>query len=867
MSIAAVCSFRYSRLVCSFHSRPLKLRVQSLTEALLLVIVFAVDGTLYKVHNNHGLRKRTYRGNGVCSVLKLPSPPYLPVFGQWLSRNLCSASTAADAVAKSRGLYKFKGQFTEGLLRIFASSSDIRTVDNSSKARARTYIEKVSGILKKNLSEQDLRSWLDRRAPLKPHQVISILHEQQNPSVAWKFFNCVRHHSHIRHHAGVHQAIARILGFNYRFDQVWVLLEYIRSSRCKFLSTIFNILINSYAKAGMPDHAISTTESMNFFGCFPDVHSYNPIFVCLYNLGDYDGIHSLFKEMQCMPNETTYNILLLSTSQLGDLEEVGKLVDRMMSAGLKVNALACISLFYILCSKGELTKAEKIWSQFAECGGLITDAVFWTAVISRLCKARRQVEAYNIFGHMVNHRLPLTISSCNALMDGFVKEGKVDEAYKLWITLRQTGIKGDAFSYSTLIHGFSSIGKFTEGNILLEKMEEDGCAPNLVIVNSLLQGLCSQGKAEDAFHLMEKMSNQHCLPDVISYSVLASGFCKIGKIDEALKVLNVMKARGCKPNAFTYNALIIFYIKVGNIKSARSILAQMLHEHCSPDEVTFNLLIGGYGKIMNLKKALHMFRRMKKLGVHPGAFTYRALVMTFCRVGSFQQSLGLFDVMLSLGLDIRLRDYNVLLSALCKAQSLTAAFCLMEFLKEEGFILDVITYSILIHGLCKCGRLDEALKLSQEMRLIGCAFNVFTYNALIMGFLQAGKYSDAAKIFELMIVQGCSPDICTYNMIIMYLLKSGRLWQACEVFLRCLEACCPPDRGFYRTFVSGLLDAGRKHSSKQDAISLEKRRSSVIHLMRSHLRDLCKMGRTDVALKLQRHLGLNRITEYNMQCP
>eukprot|EP00250_Pteridium_aquilinum_P024694 c29462_g1_i1 orf=9-443(-) len=143
---------------------------------------------------------------------------------------------------------------------------------------------------------------------------------------------------------------------------------------------------------------------MGFFGCPPDVHSYNPVLISLHSFGDYDAISSLFKEMECPPNEITYNVLLFSTCKAGKFEDVGVLVDRMSQKGFKPNPIACITLFYSLCSKGEVVKAEEIWARFVG-GDVSIDTVFWSALISRLCKAGKQAEAYTVFRHMVDRSL------------------------------------------------------------------------------------------------------------------------------------------------------------------------------------------------------------------------------------------------------------------------------------------------------------------------------------------------------------------------------------------------------------------------------------------------------------------------------
>ena len=81
----------------------------------------------------------------------------------------------------------------------------------------------------------------------------------------------------------------------------------------------------------------------------------------------------------------------------------------------------------------------------------------------------------------------------------------------------------DVFTYNTLIDGLSKEGKLDEARKLFNKMS---VCLNVVTCNAVIDGFCKEGKLDDDINLLHEMTKQNLCADVFTYNMLINSLGK-----------------------------------------------------------------------------------------------------------------------------------------------------------------------------------------------------------------------------------------------------------------------------------------------------------------------------------------------------
>lgn len=122
------------------------------------------------------------------------------------------------------------------------------------------------------------------------------------------------------------------------------------------------------------------------------------------------------------------------------------------------------------------------------------DSHVYTTYIDGLYKNGFVLEAMKVFSAIGNHKCVLTIETCNCLIDGLCKIGRLKIAWDIFHMLMQNpGLTPDVVTYNIMIHGFCKEGQHQKANGLLLDMEETGLEPNVVIFDTIHLCVVSSG--------------------------------------------------------------------------------------------------------------------------------------------------------------------------------------------------------------------------------------------------------------------------------------------------------------------------------------------------------------------------------------
>ncbi|CAK9174850.1 unnamed protein product [Ilex paraguariensis] len=516
--------------------------------------------------------------------------------------------------------------------------------------------------------------------------------------------------------------------------------------------------------AGRFEKAYNVIREMMSKGFLPDISTYTKVIGFLCNASKVDKAFLLFQEMKrngIIPDVYTYTILIDTFCKVGLIQQARSWFDEMARDGCAPNVVTYTCLIHAYLKARKISNANELFeSMLSE--GCIPNVVTFTALIDGHCKAGELEKACQIYARMRgNDKVPdvdmyFRVSSSNikepnvvtygALVDGFCKAHRVEEARNLLDAMSTEGCEPNHIVYDALIDGFCKVGKLDEAQEVYAKMSECGHSPNIYTYGSLIDKLLKDKRLDLALKVLSKMLEISCPPNVIIYTEMIDGLCKVGKTDEAFKLMLMMEEKGCHPNVVTYTAMIDGFGKAGKVDKCLELLRQMGAKGCAPNYVTYRVVINHCCAAGLLDEAQQLLEEMKQTYWPKHMASYRKVIEGFNR--EFLINVGLLDAIV-----------------------------------ENDSIPIVPVYKLLIDSFCKDGRLEVALKLYEEISsyLLFSSADKNIYSSLIESLSISCKIDKAFELYVDVIRNGGVPDLSVFLNLIKGLIKVDKWEEALEL--------------------------------------------------------------------------------------
>ncbi|KAF8404408.1 hypothetical protein HHK36_009293 [Tetracentron sinense] len=108
-------------------------------------------------------------------------------------------------------------------------------------------------------------------------------------------------------------------------------------------------------------------------------------------------------------------------------------------------------------------------------------------------------------------------------MGGLCDSGRLKEAVELFEEMvSKVQVMPDALTYNVLVNGFCREGKVDQARKIMDFMRKNGCCPNIFIYSALMNRFCKEGRVEEAI-LMRKSGMK---VDVVGYTTLINYLCR-----------------------------------------------------------------------------------------------------------------------------------------------------------------------------------------------------------------------------------------------------------------------------------------------------------------------------------------------------
>ncbi|KAG9159748.1 hypothetical protein Leryth_007757 [Lithospermum erythrorhizon] len=306
------------------------------------------------------------------------------------------------------------------------------------------------------------------------------------------------------------------------------------------------------------------------------------------------------------------------------------------------------------------------------------------------------------------------VVSCNAMLDGYVKNRDIGSAVSLFWDMNVR----DVYSWTSVINGYAKSERFFEAIELFAKMMRD---------DDVSKGLVRPNEAT-----------------FVSVLSSCASFDGVGGLFQGKQVHGFMIRNEYELSVYMGTALISFYGKRGCLEYAIRLFETMvIKEVC-----VWNALISILALNGREMQALEMFAKMKARGWNPNEVTFVAVLSACARAKLVDLGLELFQSM-SNGFNVEpmMEHYGCVVDMLGRAGLLKEAY---QFVTSMPFKAD----ATVLGGLLGACRVDGDVELGNEvgkLLLEVQPYHCGSYVQLSSIYAGAEKWDNAATLREQMV--------------------------------------------------------------------------------------------------------------------
>eukprot|EP01018_Ginkgo_biloba_P023480 Gb_10306 [translate_table: standard] len=597
----------------------------------------------------------------------------------------------------------------------------------------------------------------------------------------------------------------------------------------------FTALLQAYSAVGKFTEAMNLLKIMNEH-LWVDEHVFTILVVALSKCGKIDQAFELLERMRKLkinPNEKTCYVLIHGFVRESRIEEALELLNLMRDLGFSPGLSIYRVLVDGLCENKEHAKAHSLYLQMTD-SGLSPDLGILSKLICLLCSEDKLDTVNGLLENGLKFQSGSHVSLYNAVLEGFVEAGKVEEAFWLLqeliysqsslveeivkspavdslkgdrVSIRVlTPVSPDTTSFGIVIDGLCKVGKLDRALGLLIDMARIKCVPSILIYNSLIHELCNSERLDESYKLLDEMKNRGIHPTQYTYNSILGLLCKTEKVSEALDLMGEMRLHGYAPWIKHYTLLVKKLCEHRKIIEGCNFLNKMIQLGFRPDMIAYTAAIDGLCKAGEVDHAYKLFKEMSENLYVPDVVAHNILINGFCKAGRIHDAQEILNEMLEKGHAPTVVTYNLMIDGLCKDDRVDLALLYFSKMVSEARPPNVITYTTLIDGLCNAGRPKDALIFWNEMEQKGCHPNVVSYTALIHGLCKCGKAKLALNYLHEMGNKDVEPDAFVYTVLMNSLVQEEEPMLACKVLEEMIQRKKyqnPTDKN-YHVFIDGL---------------------------------------------------------------
>ncbi|KAK9091446.1 hypothetical protein Sjap_024623 [Stephania japonica] len=458
-------------------------------------------------------------------------------------------------------------------------------------------------------------------------------------------------------------------------------------------------------------------------------------------LEDLYVARKLFDEMH-ERNSTTWNTMILGYAKMGEHLQVVDLFFRMRESGIfpdkftfpsVVKACAALEdfdgvrqvhgLVFKTCLSGNLVVGCSLVDGYARCGS-IDDAV---AIFENIDE--------------------MNVISCNAIVGGYVKVGRWEEAWSFFLKMQELGLPPDHFTFATAARICSSLRSLEGGKQVHAKLIISDFASDVFVCNSLIDMYAKCGDSESSLQVFELMTER----DQVTWNSMISAQVQSGHFLEALMLFQKMHTFGYKSDRYNLASALVACTGLAYVEMGEEVHGSMVRNFLDYEIITGSALVDMYSKCGHVDKARQAFEKL----VERNEVSWNALIAGYVEEGEVQEAFKLYREMeLAKNVEPDPFTFTSLLTLCADQRNKDLGKQIHAHLIRIFGATNIILETELVHMYAKCGCLNDAQSVFDQM----VERNSYSWNSLIEGYEQNNQAERAIELFKCMQLEGTEPD-------------------------------------------------------------------------------------------------------------
>ncbi|KAF7126604.1 hypothetical protein RHSIM_Rhsim11G0102200 [Rhododendron simsii] len=468
------------------------------------------------------------------------------------------------------------------------------------------------------------------------------------------------------------------------------------------------------------------------------------------------------------------------------------------------NQLHPASLIRVLDATHDLSSSLKLFKWVSLQKRFRHTAKTYYKMILKLGMAGNVEEMEGFCNEIVRERCPGTEEAFAALIDSFVRHGRLNEASRVLVAMNLGGYKPTIGLFNVLLGALVGEKRdFQDVLFVYKEMVKAGIVPTTETLNYLIEALFDNDQIGTALDQYRRMYKKGCSPNSRTFEILISGLAVRNLVDESIVVLDEVVGLKFEPSLSFYSRIVPIFCWLNNLELVMRLFKMMKASNISPDSQLYEVLIQCLCNNHRLNDAINLVEEMKAIDLTPSDDILADIVNCFCKLGKADEATKFLENKHAVGS----HPHNVLLGGYCSAGNLFAAEVLLFDMLQRN-IADTVSWNVLIRWVSENVGINNALEFLSRMIVSSYVPDYATYSAIVVGKCRLSKYKDALELFHQIRAKSWVLDSTSYGELVECLCQSQMIQEADEVFCYMSDKKCTLQFSSFTTLIKGLCVTG-----------------------------------------------------------
>lgn len=407
-----------------------------------------------------------------------------------------------------------------------------------------------------------------------------------------------------------------------------VALKEIGLNEQSFPFSIDNALIKGFCLAGKVEEAAALFQNMLLKGQLPDAEIYDALVQGLCKGNDLRKVGEFLGVMMRRNFDlsiSTYRSLVCLMCMEGRVLHTLRLKELMLGQRKSHDIIIYNILIFYLFSTGNSFLINKVLDDLQE-KKLLPNEVTYDFLVYGFSRRKDVSNTLQYLSTMISKELMPSKRSLRAAITNLCNARELAKALELSQEMELRGWVHDSVIQNAIVEGLLSDGKLQEAEAFLDRLVEKCIIPDNVNYDNLIKCFCLHGRLKKAVNLLNIMLKKGKLPNSTSYDSVISSCCASNKLDKALDFHTEMLDRDLKPSINTWCMLVHNLCQAGRTAEAEHVLNCMIHVGETPTREMYSSLINRYRFENNLRKASTLMQAMQQSGYAPDFETHWSFI-------------------------------------------------------------------------------------------------------------------------------------------------------------------------------------------------------------------------------------------------